>query len=107
MPELLFRSFVQGFAFVKMRETDLLTFCQKIPTHSNEMNFYVILCFYKILLMIDNCYFRPDLVDFSKLSKSMPDRNLEYSFHVAEKELGVPRLLDVEGEFANRQKIIK
>ena len=84
-----------------------MTFCQKIPTHSNEMTFYVILCFYKILLMIDNCYFRPDLVDFSKLSKSMPDRNLEYSFHVAEKELGVPRLLDVEGEFANRQKIIK
>ena len=41
---------------------------------------------------------RPDLVDFSKLNKASPDQNLEYSFHVAEKELGVPRLLDVEGE---------
>lgn len=87
---------------------DLLTLCQNIPTYSNEMKFFdVILCFYKILLMIDNCYFRPDLVDFTKLNKSTPDQNLEYSFHVAEKELGVPRLLDVEGEFANRHKIIK
>ena len=41
---------------------------------------------------------RPDLVDFSKLSKATPEQNLEYSFHVAEKELGVPRLLDVEGK---------
>ena len=41
---------------------------------------------------------RPDLVDFSKLNKASPDQNLEYSFHVAEKELGVPRLLDVEGK---------
>ena len=40
-------------------------------------------------------------MDFSKLSKSSPDRNLEYSFHVAEKELGVPRLLDVEGKISN------
>ena len=54
----------------------------------------------------DDDYFRPDLVDFSKLNKSTPDRNLEYSFHVAEKELGVPRLLDVEGEFANGGKMI-
>lgn len=45
-------------------------------------------------------------MDFSKLNKSTPDRNLEYSFHVAEKELGVPRLLDVEGEFANGGKMI-
>ena len=43
-------------------------------------------------------YNRPDLVDFSKLNKASPDQNLEYSFHVAEKELGVPRLLDVEGK---------
>ncbi|KAJ7387768.1 hypothetical protein OS493_001111 [Desmophyllum pertusum] len=42
--------------------------------------------------------YRPDLVDFSKLSKASPEQNLEYSFHVAEKELGVPRLLDVEGK---------
>ena len=47
-------------------------------------------------------YNRPDLVDFSKLSKSSPEQNLEYSFHVAEKELGVPRLLDVEGSLGHR-----
>lgn len=47
--------------------------------------------------------YRPDLVDFSKLSKSSPEQNLEYSFHVAEKELGVPRLLDVEGNWEKNQ----
>ncbi|EDO37708.1 predicted protein [Nematostella vectensis] len=40
--------------------------------------------------------YRPDLVDFSKLSKTSPEANIEYAFHVAEKELNVPRLLDVE-----------
>ena len=41
---------------------------------------------------------RPDLVDFSKLNKATPESNMEYAFHVAETELGVPRLLDVEGK---------
>lgn len=38
------------------------------------------------------------MIDFSKLSKTSPEANVEYAFHIAEKELNVPRLLDVEGE---------
>jgi actinin alpha len=39
---------------------------------------------------------RPDLLDFDKLSKSNPRENLELAFDVAEKHLGITRLLDVE-----------
>ena len=39
---------------------------------------------------------RPDLIDLSMLSRSTPEHNVNNAFSVAEKELGVPRLLDVE-----------
>ncbi|XP_046858231.1 microtubule-actin cross-linking factor 1-like isoform X2 [Xenia sp. Carnegie-2017] len=39
--------------------------------------------------------YRPDLIDLSTLSSSTPEHNVNNAFIVAEKELGVPRLLDV------------
>jgi Ca2+-binding EF-hand superfamily protein len=39
---------------------------------------------------------RPDLLDFDKLSKSNPRENLELAFSVAENNLGIARLLDVD-----------
>ena len=44
--------------------------------------------------MLLNC--RPDLIDLSTLNRSMPEHNVNNAFNIAEKELGVPRLLDVE-----------
>ncbi|EGD78759.1 actinin [Salpingoeca rosetta] len=39
---------------------------------------------------------RPDLIDYDKLSKSNPRENLTTAFEVAEKELNIPKFLDVE-----------
>jgi actinin alpha len=36
------------------------------------------------------------LLDYEKCSKSTPRENLNYAFEVAEKELGIPRLLEPE-----------
>ncbi|RXN10451.1 spectrin beta erythrocytic-like protein [Labeo rohita] len=41
---------------------------------------------------------RPDLVDYGNLQRSNPTHNLQQAFNVAEKKLGVTKLLDPEGE---------
>ena len=41
--------------------------------------------------------FRPDLIDFTYVRNSKPHDRLEYAFTVAERDLGVHRLLDPEG----------
>jgi hypothetical protein len=45
---------------------------------------------------------RPDLIDYSKLSKDNPYENLNTAFDVAEKYLDIPRMLDPDG----RQKYL-
>ncbi|XP_052441872.1 nesprin-2-like isoform X3 [Carassius gibelio] len=42
------------------------------------------------------CSLRPDLVDLSQVQTSSHRENLERAFHLAEKELGIPRLLEPE-----------
>lgn len=42
---------------------------------------------------------RPDLIDYSKLSKDNPLENLNTAFDVAEKYLDIPRMLDPEGAY--------
>merc|ERR1712241_1241508 len=39
---------------------------------------------------------RPDLLDYSKLSKDNPLENLNLAFDIAEKYLDIPRMLDAE-----------
>lgn len=43
---------------------------------------------------------RPNLIDMSKVYRQTNQQNLEQAFSVAERELGVTRLLDPEGETA-------
>lgn len=45
---------------------------------------------------------RPDLLDYSKLTKDHPLDNLNLAFDIAEKHLNIPRMLDAEGEFCSR-----
>lgn len=42
---------------------------------------------------------RPDLIDYSKLSKDNPLENLNTAFDVAEKYLDIPRMLDPDGNY--------
>lgn len=54
---------------------------------------------------------RPDLVDLSKARTRSNKQNLEEAFHIAEKELNIPRLLDPDGEelsesFSSSQKLV-
>ncbi len=53
----------------------------------------VVRCFLAIL-----CSLRPDLVDLSQAQTNSHRENLERAFHLAEKELGIPRLLEPEGK---------
>uniref|UniRef100_A0A0V0J8M5 Alpha-actinin, sarcomeric n=2 Tax=Schistocephalus solidus TaxID=70667 RepID=A0A0V0J8M5_SCHSO len=39
---------------------------------------------------------RPELIDYAKLSKDNPIKNLNYAFDVAEKYLDIPKMLDAE-----------
>jgi len=42
---------------------------------------------------------RPDLIDYERLIPTRHIDNLNNAFDVAERDLGIPRLLDAEGEF--------
>jgi actinin alpha len=41
---------------------------------------------------------RPDLIDYDKLSKDDPIKNLNLAFDIAEKHLDIPKMLDAEGK---------
>lgn len=45
---------------------------------------------------------RPDLIEFDTLKRSNAHYNLQNAFNVAEKELGLTKLLDPEGESMSR-----
>lgn len=42
---------------------------------------------------------RPDLFDFNTLAHGKPVDNLNNAFDLAQRELGIPRLLDAEGKY--------
>ena len=46
---------------------------------------------------------RPDLLDYSKLSKDNPLDNLNLAFDIAEKYLDIPRMLDAEGKARSKE----
>ena len=43
------------------------------------------------------CHFRPDLVDWKKVERRQVRERIDMAFHIMEKEYGVTRLLDPEG----------
>lgn len=51
-----------------------------------------------ITIRLSISLFRPDLIDFENLKRSNAHYNLQNAFNVAEKELGLTKLLDPEGE---------
>ena len=51
-----------------------------------------------LFLVLMRPLFRPDLIEFDKMTKADPIKNLNTAFEVAESELGIPQLLDPEGK---------
>jgi len=41
--------------------------------------------------------YRPDLIEYEKLTKAEPEKNLNLAFEVAETQLEIPQLLEAEG----------
>jgi len=54
------------------------------------------LCVYVYCVIVTYLY-RPDLINYDELKATQPLSNLNIAFDVAEKELGIARLLDAEG----------
>ena len=50
--------------------------------------------------------FRPDMVDLRRVTRMDVRERLENAFSIAEQHLGIPRLIDVEGECTYSMKII-
>ena len=50
--------------------------------------------YFRVIFLL---WFRPDLIEYDKLSKSEPEKNLNLAFEVAETQLEIPQLLDAEG----------
>lgn len=48
------------------------------------------------------CSLRPQLVDLSLVQSRSNQENLEEAFHLAERELHIPRLLEPQGEAEKR-----
>ena len=46
---------------------------------------------------------RPDLIKYEQLKSTQPITNLNNAFDVAERELGIARLLDAEGKLDDVQ----
>lgn len=61
----------------------------------STMRAHAHIIYYNILFLSPT--FRPDLVDYSTLRPTQHIHNLNNAFDIAEKELGLPRLLDAEG----------
>ena len=58
------------------------------------------MCNYHLLRLNLVCHFtlcRPDLIEYEQLKSTQPLGNLNNAFDVAERELGIARLLDAEG----------
>lgn len=53
-----------------------------------------------------NYYNRPDLIDFDELNPNDPIACLNNAFDVAERELGLPRLLDAEGKYSTSTRLV-
>ena len=43
---------------------------------------------------------RPDLIDYNKLNKDEPNKNLNLAFSIAENHLDIPKMLNAEGLYS-------
>lgn len=60
---------------------------------------------YIIYAKWDVVSFRPDLIEFHKLTRSNATHNLQIAFNIAEHHLGLTKLLDPEGDTSHLTKL--
>ncbi|GAU97298.1 hypothetical protein RvY_08619-2 [Ramazzottius varieornatus] len=96
---IILRFAIEGISVDEMTAKDgLLLWCQRKTApykNVNVQNFHISwkdgLAFCALIHR-----HRPDLLDYSKLSKANPLQNLNLAFDIAEKYLDIPRMLDAE-----------
>lgn len=72
----------------------IIQFCNIIVSNFRAKSKPKFISFSQCIVVV---FFRPDLIEYDKLTKSEPEKNLNLAFEVAETQLEIPQLLEAEG----------
>lgn len=84
-----------GLAFNALIHRHRLVLIPHTSYSLHSVTFYITGCSYSFTKCL--LFYRPDLIEFHKLTRSNATHNLQQAFNIAEQSLGLTKLLDPEG----------